>query len=192
MIERLVIASKNEDKIAEIEAVLVGLGAVHDVVWGLAWEDVEETGDSLAANALLKAHAVVTATGFASLGDDTGLEVDALGGSPGLFTARYAGPGATYRDNVEKLLDVMAGVEDRSAEFRTVMALVTPAGQEWVAEGKLRGRITLAPRGTGGFGYDPVFEVGGRTLAEIGPHEKNEMSHRALALKALAGLLADG
>ncbi len=192
MIERLVIASKNEDKIAEIEAVLVGLGAVHEVVWGLAWDDVEETGDSLAANALLKANAVVTATGFASLGDDTGLEVDALGGSPGIFTARFAGPGATYRDNVEKLLDVMAGVEDRSAEFRTVMALVTPAGQEWVAEGKLRGRITFAPRGTGGFGYDPVFEVGGRTLAEIGPDEKNEMSHRAIALKALAGLLADG
>ncbi len=191
MIRRVVVASKNPDKISEVEAVLEGLGVVEGVVRGLTWADVEETGSTLTENALLKARAVLGATGIASLADDTGLEVLALGGEPGVNTARFAGPGATYADNVEKMLRVMDGIEDRRARFRTVVALVEPSGREWVAEGSVAGTITLERRGGGGFGYDPVFEVDGVTLAEMGPEQKNEISHRARALRALAELLSD-
>ncbi len=191
MIRRVVVASKNPDKISEVEAVLEGLGVVEEVVRGLTWADVEETGSTLTENALLKARAVLGATGIASLADDTGLEVLALGGEPGVNTARFAGPGATYADNVEKMLRVMDGIEDRRARFRTVVALVEPSGREWVAEGSVAGMITLERRGGGGFGYDPVFEVDGVTLAEMGPEQKNEISHRARALRALAELLSD-
>lgn len=191
MIRRVVVASKNPDKISEVEAVLEGLGVVEEVVRGLTWADVEETGSTLTENALLKARAVLGATGIASLADDTGLEVPALGGEPGVNTARFAGPGATYADNVEKMLRVMDGIEDRRARFRTVVALVEPSGREWVAEGSVAGEITLERRGAGGFGYDPVFEVDGVTLAEMGPGQKNEISHRARALRALAELLSD-
>lgn len=191
MIRRVVVASKNPDKISEVEAVLEGLGVVEEVVRGLTWADVEETGSTLAENALLKARAVLGATGIASLADDTGLEVLALGGEPGVNTARFAGPGATYADNVEKMLRMMDGIEDRRARFRTVVALVEPSGREWVAEGSVAGEITLVRRGAGGFGYDPVFEVDGVTLAEMGPEQKNEISHRARALRALAELLSD-
>ncbi len=191
MIRRVVVASKNPDKISEVEAVLEGLGVVEEVVQGLTWADVEETGSTLTENALLKARAVLGATGIASLADDTGLEVLALGGEPGVNTARFAGPGATYADNVEKMLRVMDGIEDRRARFRTVVALVEPSGREWVAEGSVAGTITLERRGGGGFGYDPVFEVDGVTLAEMGPEQKNEISHRARALRALAELLSD-
>ncbi len=191
MIRRVVVASKNPDKISEVEAVLEGLGVVEEVVRGLTWADVEETGSTLTENALLKARAVLGATGIASLADDTGLEVLALGGEPGVNTARFAGPDATYADNVEKMLRVMDGIEDRRARFRTVVALVEPSGREWVAEGSVAGTITLERRGGGGFGYDPVFEVDGVTLAEMGPEQKNEISHRARALRALAELLSD-
>lgn len=191
MIRRVVVASKNPDKISEVEAVLEGLGVVEEVVRGLTWADVEETGSTLTENALLKARAVLGATGIASLADDTGLEVPALGGEPGVNTARFAGPGATYADNVEKMLRVMDGIEDRRARFRTVVALVEPSGRAWVAEGSVAGEITLERRGAGGFGYDPVFEVDGVTLAEMGPGQKNEISHRARALRALAELLSD-
>lgn len=187
----VVVASKNPDKIAEVNAVLASLDPPVEIITGHRWDDIEEVGETLTANALLKAHAVVAATGHAAIADDTGLEVRALGGSPGVRTARYGGENATYSDNVGRLLSDMAGVEDSSARFRTVVALVLPSGEELVVEGVLEGRIIMDRRGDGGFGYDPVFEVEGRTLAEIPIEEKNNISHRALALRELANVLAD-
>jgi len=185
----VVVASKNPDKIAELEAVLSLLDPPIEVITGHNWADIAEDGATLAANALLKAHAVVAATGHAAIADDTGLEVAALDGAPGVHTARYAGEKATYEENVTRLLVDLTGVVDRSARFRTAVALVFPAGDELVVEGVLDGEITLARRGDGGFGYDPVFDVAGRTLAEIPAAEKNKISHRALALQALVAAL---
>ena len=192
MIERVVVASKNADKVAEIEAVLVSTGAVVEVVRGLDWPDVEETEVTLEGNAMLKARAVVEATGLPAMADDTGLEVIALAGEPGVHTARYAGDDATYDDNVEKLLRELGGVQDRRARFRSAMVLARPDGTPLVAEGHLNGTITTERRGSGGFGYDPVFEVDGTTLAEMGVEEKNRISHRAMAIHALAALINEG
>ena len=185
-IDRLVVASKNQDKLREIEAVLLGMGLVGEIVTGLEWPDVEETEPTLEGNALLKARAVATATGLPALADDTGLEVDALDGAPGVRSARFAGEQASYSDNVQVLLKKLSHQTERSARFRTVMALVIPGGREIVAEGRLVGSIIDVPRGDLGFGYDPVFEFDGRTLAELGTVEKNAISHRARALQALA------
>lgn len=189
MIDRLVVASKNPDKIAEVRDVLESLGLGVEVVTEVAWPDVDETEDTLEGNALLKARAVAAATGCAALADDTGLEVEALGGAPGVRSARYSGEAASYASNRAKLLAQLAGTGDRRARFRTVVALVTPAGDELVAEGSVEGAITPEERGTNGFGYDPLFEVGGRTFAEMTPAEKHELSHRARALRALAAKL---
>jgi XTP/dITP diphosphohydrolase len=188
-IPRLVVASKNPDKIMEIEAVLVREGLVEEIVRGLSWPDVVESEPTLAGNALLKARTVVAATGLPGLADDTGLEVVALDGEPGVHTGRFAGPAASYQDNVEKLLTALDGVEDRRATFRSVVAMVWPDGAEATAEGRLDGTIARRARGEFGFGYDPVFEVEGKTLAEMDPEAKNKLSHRALALRALAELL---
>ena len=185
MIPRLVVASKNPDKIAEIELALNRAGVAAEIVRGLDWPDVDESGSTLEENALIKARAVAEATGLPVVADDTGLEVDALGGAPGVHTARFAGDGARYEDNVAKMIEVMKEETLRSARFRTVTALVFPDGAEVVAEGSLEGRIAEAPRGTRGFGYDPVFEVNGRTLAEMTLEEKDSMSHRARAVRAL-------
>ena len=152
MIERLVVASKNPDKIAEVEDVLAGLGLVHEIVRGLEWPDVEETEPTLVGNALLKARAVQRATGLTAVADDTGLEVDALGGEPGVRTARYAGPDATYADNVTKLLAEMEGVKRRAARFKTAIALVDASGKEITVEGVVEGEIATARRGNSGFG----------------------------------------
>lgn len=186
MIAQAVVASKNPDKIAEVEAVLAGLGLVGEIVRGLEWPDVEETEPTLAGNALLKADAVCRATGLPSIADDTGLEVTALGGAPGVHTARYAGEAASYDDNVDLLLEEMAGKSDRSARFVTAVAFVSPGRPDVVVEGFVDGEITEARRGRGGFGYDPVFSVGGVTFAEMGIEKKHEISHRARALHALA------
>jgi XTP/dITP diphosphohydrolase len=186
----IVVASKNPDKIAEVEAVLSLLEPPIEIITGHKWDDIEEVGLTLQANALLKAHAVAKATGHAAIADDTGLEVDALSGDPGVRTARYAGENATYHDNVTQLLFDMSGFDDRKAQFRTAVALVLPSGDELVVEGILEGTITTERRGDGGFGYDPVFEVGSRTLAEISTDEKNKISHRALALRELAAVLS--
>jgi XTP/dITP diphosphohydrolase len=190
MIDRLVIATKNPDKLREIGDVLVSAGLVGEIVAGLAWPDVEETGATLEENALLKAEAVAAATGLPALADDTGLEVAALGGAPGVHTARFARPEASYADNVERLLEVMHGVDSREAVFRTVIALVEPGGRALTAEGRLEGRIARVRRGDNGFGYDPVFEVDRRTLAEMPSEEKNLVSHRAKAIRALATALS--
>ncbi len=183
---RIVVASQNPDKVREVESVIAVVAPWVEIVRGLEWPEVAETEMTLQGNALLKARAVVKATGIAALADDTGLEVRALGGGPGVRTARFAGPQATYQDNVSHLLHVLAAHDDRSATFRSVVALVDEQGSVVTGEGRLEGRIAEVPRGEGGFGYDPVFEVGSRTLAEIGEEEKNRMSHRANALVALA------
>lgn len=191
MIPRLVVASKNPDKVKEIEAVLGGFGVVGEVVRGLDWPDVDESGETLEENALLKARSVSEIVGLPTVADDTGLEVEGLDGAPGVRSARFAGPGATYASNVERLLELMEGVSHRRARFRTVVALVMPDGSELVAEGALSGVIAEAPRGSAGFGYDPVFEVEGVTLSEMGAERKNSISHRALAITALAEALRE-
>lgn len=189
MIPRLVVASKNPDKIVEMEPLVIALGIAAEVVRGLAWDDVSETGETLTDNALLKARAVVKATGLPSLADDTGLEVTALDGRPGVHTARYAGLTATFDDKIDLLLGELQDREDRSARFVTVVALVMPDGSYETAEGSIDGIIAPARRGSGGFGYDPVFDVDGSTFSEMGMVEKGKLSHRARALTSLAELL---
>lgn len=188
-IPRLVLATKNPGKVAEIERILHQHGVVDEIVIDGGWDDVEETGSTLVENALLKARAVVEATGLPALADDTGLEVAALDGEPGIHTARYAGPEASFADNMEKLLAELDGVTDRSARFVTVLVLMWPDGSYITAEGAIEGRIADSRRGSGGFGYDPVFEVDGVTFAEMGEEAKNRLSHRAVALRRLAEVL---
>lgn len=187
----LVCASANPDKVAEIAAILgtdVELaprpGNVPDVV---------EDADTLEGNARLKASAVAAATGRPAIADDTGLEVPALGGAPGVYAARYAGDHATYADNRAKLLGALAGSADRRARFRTVAMVVWPDGDETTAEGVCEGSIAERERGERGFGYDPVFvpvEGDGRTFAEMTDEEKHDLSHRGRALRNLLTKLA--
>ena len=191
MIE-LVCASANPDKVAEMAEVLEGHAVLLPRPAGMG--EVVEDADTLEGNAILKARAVCEFAGAAALADDTGLEVDALGGAPGVYSARYAGPGASYADNLARLVSEMRDVppSQRAARFRTVAAVCFPDGTSVVAEGAVEGVITIEPRGTGGFGYDPVFapdEAGGLTFSEMGPAAKNAMSHRARALRALLELL---
>ncbi len=191
---RLVVATANPDKAAELGAILEE--ELDDLVELVARPQgvgaVEETGESLEDNARLKAVALVAATGEAAVADDTGLEVVALGGAPGTWSARFAGEAATYADNVAKLLAVLEGEIDRRARFRTVVVCRFPDGTEIIGEGVVEGEIVTVPRGFGGFGYDPVFVPeggGGRTFAEMSPAEKHELSHRGLALRCLAARL---
>ena len=188
---RIVIASKNEHESGEVRRILGDVGLDVDIVSGLRWPDVEETAKTLAGNALLKARAVVVATGLPAVADDTGLFVDALGGAPGVHSARYAGADASDEDNVSKLLRELEGGGDRSARFVTAIAYVTPSGHELTVEGVLEGSIETHRRGPNGFGYDPVFVVEGRTLAERTAAEKSVMSHRARAFRAFADALAE-
>lgn len=199
---RLVLATRNDDKIREIRAILAGAPVevlTFDEVG--PWDEPEETGATLQENALIKAEAVMAATGLPSVADDTGLEVDALGGAPGVHSARFSGPDATYESNCAKLLadldrSAPAGEASlRSARFRTVVAtagLATADQGEVIVEGALDGNIATEASGAGGFGYDPVFIPLGesRTLAAMSLAEKNEISHRGRAFKALADELA--
>lgn len=193
----LVCASANPDKVAEIEAILGEVGVVL-VPRPPGVPDVVEDAPTLEGNARLKAAAICEATGRAAVADDTGLEVDALGGAPGVVSARYAGEQASYADNVAKLLTELlaAGAvepSDRRARFRTVALVRFPDGHEVVANGAVEGVIALHPAGEGGFGYDSVFvpvEGDGRTFAEMDPEEKHAISHRGRALRALARQLA--
>jgi XTP/dITP diphosphohydrolase len=190
-VEVVVAATANEHKLGEMVAVLGSTVDLRPRPIDLA--DVIEDGADLVDNARLKATAVGAATGLAALADDTGLEVAALGGAPGVITGRYAGEGATDAENMAKLLTDLGGVIDRSARFRTVLVLLRPDGTQTVAEGIVEGVIATASSGGGGFGYDPVFvpdEFGGRTFAEMSPEEKNEISHRGRALRALLADLA--
>jgi XTP/dITP diphosphohydrolase len=197
---RLVLASANPDKVEEIVAVLSAAMAVELVPRPPDVPDVVEDGETLLDNARLKARALVAATGTAAVADDTGLEVEALDGAPGVFSARYAGEDASYADNVAKLLRELAARPDaggeRRARFKTVALAAFPDGSEVWAEGALDGRITAAARGDNGFGYDPVFEPAaaeggdGRTFAEMRSDEKDALSHRGRAFRALARRLS--
>lgn len=193
--KRLVIATRNPDKVVEIAGILAGCGwALESLLDHPELPEVEETGATLRENALLKARATAAALSLAAASDDSGLEVDALGGAPGVRSSRFAGENVTYADNVRLLLERMRGVPagSRAARFACVAALVVPrpgesAFEEIVVEGEVRGRITEEPRGEGGFGYDPVFFVPelGMTFAESGHAAKQRVSHRGRAFRAL-------
>jgi XTP/dITP diphosphohydrolase len=191
---KLVAATNNKGKIKEIKAILGGLGfeVVSQSELGLDL-DVEETGTTFTENALLKARAAAQASGIPAIADDSGLCVDALGGAPGVYSARYAGEGATDAMLIEKLLKNMEGIEKekRGARFVSAVAFVTPQGEEFTALGEAEGRITEAPFGDGGFGYDPIFystELD-KTYAQMSAQEKNSISHRYRALMALKDIL---
>lgn len=183
-----VIASHNPHKAEELSEMLTGV-PVEVVALGEDAEVPEETGKTLLANAQIKARAAARLTGLLALGDDSGLEVDALGGEPGVLSARYAGEDASFADNNQKLLEQLTGIHDvnRRARFRCVLVLASPAGKEITAEGRIEGFILAEPRGEGGFGYDPIFIPEGmdRSLAELSGQEKNKLSHRALAVENL-------
>ena len=188
----LVCASANPDKVAEIEAILGDAVELLARPAGLA--DVAEDADTLEGNARLKAVAVCAATGRPAIADDTGLEVEALGGAPGVYSARFAGEGATYDDNRAKLLIELAGVPpaERGASFATVALVRWPDGHEVVARGECQGWISEELRGDRGFGYDPLFvpaDGDGRTFAEMSEGEKHAVSHRGRAFRLLLGLL---
>jgi XTP/dITP diphosphohydrolase len=195
---RLVLASANPDKASEIAAILADALRVDLVPRPPELPDVVEDGATLLDNARLKALALCSATGLAAVADDTGLEVDALGGAPGVYSARYAGAGATYADNVAKLLDQLSARDDgggsRRARFRTVALVAFPDGSEVWAEGAVEGSISAEARGVGGFGYDPVFvplDGDGRTFAEMTAAEKHAISHRGRAFRSLAVALVN-
>ena len=191
---RLVLATANPDKEAEIAALLAGVPGLELLPRPAGLPDVEETGATLEDNARLKALALVEATGEAAVADDTGLEVVALDGAPGVYSSRFAGEHATYADNVAKLLVEMRGAVDRRARFLTVALARFPDGSELVARGVVEGRISPFARGGNGFGYDPVFvpdDGDGRTYAEMRTEEKNAVSHRGRAFRALARRLTD-
>ncbi len=197
---RLVLATRNGHKVGELRAILaeafpdaglaldlsselVGVTEFPDV------EDVVESGVTYAENALLKARSVCAATGLPALADDSGLAVDVLGGAPGIFSARWSGTHGDDRANLDLLLAQLGDVPDdhRGAGFVCAAALVTPTGVEHVEHGRLNGSLTRVARGTNGFGYDPILALpDGRTLAELGAEEKNSISHRSQAFRALA------
>lgn len=183
---QLVCASNNPDKVVEIQQLLAG---VVDLLPRPAHvPEVVEDADSLVGNARLKAAALVAATGLPAVADDTGLEVDALGGAPGVYAARYAGEDCSYADNRRKLLAELHGVENRRAAFKTVALIVWPDGSELHVEGVCPGVIATEERGAVGFGYDMVFqpdEGDGGTFAEMGIDAKNAISHRGRAFRAL-------
>jgi XTP/dITP diphosphohydrolase len=186
----LVFATNNKHKIREISDILdnnftiIGLADVNIT------EDIPEEGDNLAENALFKARYVHERTGLDVFADDTGLEVDVLGGEPGVYSARYAGEGKSFDDNINKLLNRLEGIEERKAQFRTVIALILD-NKEYLFEGTVEGEILRERKGTGGFGYDPVFRARGydQTFAEIPLSEKNMISHRAIAMRKLLNFL---
>jgi XTP/dITP diphosphohydrolase len=190
---RFVLATFNPDKRRELERLLAlpGLTLASLAEFPGAGSP-DETGATLLDNARIKSRAAAAHTGLPAIADDTGLEVDALNGAPGVHAARYAGPHATYADNVAKLIDALRGVPAprRTARFRTVCVATWPDGREAIGEGVLEGVIAERARGTNGFGYDPIFELpDARTLAELNAGEKNAISHRARAATALAAAL---
>ena len=194
--DRIAIASRNPGKIREIRSIC----ANWPVEWITAdenegpWPNVEETGASYLENALLKARAVADSAGVPAMADDSGIEVDALGGAPGPRSARYAGEEATDEQNLRMLIRAVAGVPaaGRTARYRCIAALAGPDGRKVWAEGTCEGSLVSKPRGTGGFGYDPIFVPAGweQTMAELPPEEKDRISHRGRAFRALKDLVA--
>ena len=201
---KIVIATRNRHKAVELQTLLHGVGydavRLDEIDPDGKIPEVEETGTTFKENALLKAQAIAKATGLPAIGDDTGLEVDALGGAPGIFSARYSGENCTYEDNVKKLLRELSDVADdrRKARFKTV-AVYVHKETELSAEGVVEGVITEKEEGVGGFGYDPVFSVLDmkKTYAQLADEEKNRVSHRGKAIRSLIeklrenGLIAD-
>ena len=201
---KIVIATRNRHKAVELQTLLHGAGydavQLDEIDPDNIIPEVEETGTTFKENALLKAHAIAKATGLPAIGDDTGLEVDALGGAPGIFSARYSGENCTYEDNVKKLLRELSDIADdrRTARFKTV-AVYVHKETELSAEGVVEGVITEKAEGVGGFGYDPVFSVLDmkKTYAQLADEEKNRVSHRGKAIRSLIeklrenGLIAD-
>tara|TARA_A100001011_G_scaffold395321_1_gene489983 strand:+ start:50 stop:634 length:585 start_codon:yes stop_codon:yes gene_type:complete len=188
---KIVLASRNPNKIQELRELL----SLPDLqVLSTAdfpeLEEVDEDALTLEGNALKKAHYVAMVTGLPSLADDTGLEVSALNGAPGVYSARYAGEQASYDDNVEKLLSEMEDIEQRNAQFRTVVAFVD-ADKHWIFEGVCTGQISRYRKGVKGFGYDPIFMPDGfeQSFAEMGSEQKNSISHRGLAMKDAVAFL---
>jgi XTP/dITP diphosphohydrolase len=193
-LDTIVLATRNPHKTSEMKALLADLPVtVRDMSEFPGCPEVEEDGATLEENAWKKAEAVYRCTGLPAVADDTGLEVYYLLGRPGVYSARYAGEDATYADNCKKLLQELTQVpaRKRDARFRCVIALVGPGTEEYF-EGRVEGRILLTPRGSGGFGYDPVFQAEGfsRSFAELTPEEKNAVSHRGNALRKLKDFLA--
>lgn len=192
---KILIATRNPGKLSEYQEMLDGLVVNSEDVELVMLDDlgietdVEETGETFEQNAVLKAKAYAQESGLLTLADDSGLAVDALGGAPGVYSARYAGPGATDRDRTFKLLKELEGIppEDRAARFVCVVAVCTPGGEVYTAEGDVKGRIAYEMSGTQGFGYDPIFYIPGlrMTLGQADPEIKNQISHRAEALKAI-------
>jgi XTP/dITP diphosphohydrolase len=191
---RVVVATANAHKLTEIQAILDGchldveLAPMSD--YGVP--SPVEDGDTFEANALIKARACAEATGLPALADDSGLEVDALDGAPGVYSARYAGADASDADNNAKLLDALREVTEdrRTGRFVCAAAIVTASGREHVVRGTMEGRVLTEPRGAGGFGYDPLFVADatsdGRSNGELSPEEKDAISHRGAAFRALA------
>jgi XTP/dITP diphosphohydrolase len=196
MITRLIIATHNPHKREELQSILkndlqnnVEILTLDDINPPIG--DIEETGLTLEDNALIKAIAVHEKTGLPTIADDTGLEVAVLNGEPGVFSARYSGENASYQSNVKKLLAEMQDKTNRRAKFSTVIAFIDENNNRHLFRGEVEGEIALAPRGTNGFGYDPIFipEVGDRTFAEMTSEEKNSVSHRSRALRKFAEFL---
>ena len=185
--DRLVLASHNEGKLRELRAMLdpFGVGVLSAGEAGLAAP--EETGSTFEENASLKARAAVPETGLPALADDSGLMVDALGGQPGIYSARWAAPDGDHAPAIDRVLKGLAGADDRSARFVCVLALAWPDGHVEFARGEAPGRIAETPRGTNGFGYDPIFVADGetRSFAEMTPEEKRAHNHRARAMARL-------
>lgn len=199
---RLVLATRNPHKVVELRRILAeaGLPGVElvgvdafDEVPGVDVPEVAETGVTFAENAMLKAHAVAAATGLPAVADDSGLCVDVLGGAPGVFSARWSGRHGDDAANLRLLLDQLADVADphRTAYFGCAAVLATPGRQEWIVEGRMTGRLVTQPRGSNGFGYDPIFVPDGetRTTAELAAEEKDAISHRGRAFRAIVPLI---
>ncbi|MFG3055033.1 RdgB/HAM1 family non-canonical purine NTP pyrophosphatase [Kitasatospora sp. NPDC048239] len=194
----LILATRNQHKVAELRAILGSAGLDVELVGADAYPeipDVPETGVTFAENALLKAHALARATGLPAVADDSGLCVDVLNGAPGIFSARWAGKHGDDRANLELLLAQLGDIapEHRGAHFFCAAALALPDGTERVVEGRLLGTLRTAPAGDGGFGYDPILQPLGetRTCAELTADEKNAISHRGQAFRALAPVVRD-
>src|ERR1700722_11922511 len=193
---RVVLATRNAHKVAELNRILADAGYAGQLV-GLdefpGAPDVPETGATFADNALLKARAIAAHTGLPAVSDDSGLTVNALNGMPGILSARWAGKHGDDHANLELLLGQLADIDSRGAAFVCVAALVLPDGsREWTTTGVLSGSLTRAPRGTNGFGYDPIFVPDGmaRTTAELAPQDKDAISHRGRAFRAIAKVIA--
>lgn len=190
---RIVLATRNAGKVAELRRILGGLDAELLDAAEVGLPDVDETGSTFAENALLKARAGTRACGLPCLADDSGLVVDALGGAPGVRSARYAGTQGDDEANLRRVLRDMEGRDDRTARFVCVAALTAADGRAWTAEGVLDGHLLREPRGTGGFGYDPIFVAEGheRTTAELSAVEKDAISHRGRAFRAIRPAVAE-